>query len=119
MVLAYQGVRMLASPQREPEINKLFRLAGKHQASDLYLHVGLPPLLKIKGTTRETILRRLSQEVLEGLLLPILSAEQQQCLDQENEIGFTYGVEKDNLFRLELSKKRGQITMSAHRIEAT
>jgi Tfp pilus assembly pilus retraction ATPase PilT len=107
---------MEASSQREPEINKLFRLAKKYKA-DLYLHVGLAPMFKIKGVAREALLPPLSHQDLHHLVLPILTAEQQHHLDQE-EVTFAYVVEKDSVFRLNVSKKRGQLSLSARWVEA-
>jgi len=62
-------------------------------------------------------MRPLSHEDLEHLLLPILSAEQQQRLGQEEEVAFTYRFERDNLFRVSVSKKGGQFMLSAQWLE--
>src|SRR5262245_3736550 len=43
------GYPMQTLPEREPEINKLFRLAGKIQASNFYLDVGQPPAFRRRG----------------------------------------------------------------------
>jgi twitching motility protein PilT len=104
---------MEVAPQHEPEINKLFRLARKYQARDLYLQVGLPPLLRVKGDIRQTLLQPLSPQDLEHLLLPILSAEQQQCLDQGGVVAFTYVFEKDNRVRLSVFKMQGRFKLAA------
>lgn len=106
---------MQASPPREPEVNKLFRLAG-HYKADLYLHVGLAPMLRVRGVTRESVLQPLSQHDLEHLLLPILSAEQGHRLDREEEVTFTYVCAEYN-FRVSVSKNCGQLRLSARWLE--
>ncbi len=38
----------------EPEVNKLFRLVMKMEASDLHLKVGQPPMMRLRGDIRKT-----------------------------------------------------------------
>ncbi len=109
---------MDASPQCEPQINKLFRMARKHGASGLYLQVGSPPLLRLRGVTRQADMRPLTQDDLERLVPPILYAEQQQRLGQGKEVIFTYACEEDDVYRVAVSSKGGQLGLSAHRLGA-
>ena len=37
---------------KEPEVNKLFRMVMKHEASDLHLKVGQPPMMRLRGDIR-------------------------------------------------------------------
>jgi Tfp pilus assembly pilus retraction ATPase PilT len=105
---------MKASPQREPEINKLFRLAWKHAASDLYLQAGSPPLLQITGVTRKVEIPPLSGEAIERLLDPILSAEHKQLLSEAGVVEFEHVVEREKwVFHLNVLKKDGQVSLSA------
>ena len=52
----------------EPEVNKLFRLVMKMEASDLHLKVGQPPMMRLRGDIRKTDMKPLSQEDMERLL---------------------------------------------------
>ena len=97
-------------------MNKLLRLARKIQASDFYLHAGSPPLLRVGGVTKATDLRELSEEDVARLVAPLLFAEQQRALDQREEVTFMYGCEEGSLFRLRVTKKSGQLRVSAHRV---
>ena len=56
--------------RREPEVNKLFRMVMKHEASDLHLKVGQPPMMRLRGDIRQMDMRPLTQEDMERLLLP-------------------------------------------------
>lgn len=103
-------------PEREPEVNKLLRLARKIQASGFDLRAGSPPLMCVGGVTKVADLRELSAQDLERLLAPLLFAEQQRLLDEHQEVTFTYGCEEGNLFRLRASKKGGELRVSAHRV---
>ena len=108
---------MDASPQREPQINKLFRMARKLGASDLYLQVGSAPLFRLRGVTRPAEMRPLTQEDLACLLQPALYAEQQQRLSQGNEVTFMYAFEEGQSYRVAVSSNSGQLHLAAHLLE--
>jgi Tfp pilus assembly pilus retraction ATPase PilT len=105
------------SPPREPEINKLFRMTRKHEASDLYLHVGSPPQMRLRGVVRSADMRPLTQEDMDRLVSPILYDEQRELLKQGKDIAFTYSFEEGDAYRVEVSNKDGGHTPSAHRLK--
>ncbi len=37
--------------KKEPAVNQLFRLVMKHEASDLHLKVGQPPMMRLAATS--------------------------------------------------------------------
>src|SRR5688572_15503736 len=51
--------------KKEPEVNKLFRMVMKYQASDLHLKVGQPPMMRLRGDIRRTEMRPITQEDME------------------------------------------------------
>src|SRR5258708_1924287 len=105
---------MDASAQREPQINKLFRMARKLGASDVYLDVGSAPLFRLRGVTRQADMRPLTKEDLECLVTPILYAEQQQRLSQGNEVTFMYAFEEGEAYRVAVSSNGGQLHLAVH-----
>jgi Tfp pilus assembly pilus retraction ATPase PilT len=107
---------MDATEHREPEINKLFRMARKHEASDIYLHVGSAPQLELRGVVRQADMPPLTQEVLERLVSPILYEEQRQRLGQGESVAFTYSFEEGDVYHVEVSSKDGCLSLSAHRL---
>src|ERR1700694_3407271 len=84
-----------AAPGREPEVNKLFRLVMKHEASDLHLKVGQPPMMRIRGDIRRMDMRPLTQEDMERLLLPNLQPKHKKILDEEGGVDFSYVIGAD------------------------
>src|SRR5688572_16343657 len=68
---------------KEPEVNKLFRMVMKHEASDLHLKVGQPPMMRIRGDIRRVDMRPLTQEDMERLLLTVLKPHHRKILDDE------------------------------------
>jgi Tfp pilus assembly pilus retraction ATPase PilT len=104
-------------PEREPEANKLFRLASKLRASGFDLEVDSAPLMRLGGVTKATNLRPLSRQDLERLLSPLLFAEQRRRLDQGEHVTFAYTCEEGSVYRVNVSGKGGQLRLSAHRVE--
>src|SRR6476660_5877018 len=69
--------------KKEPEVNKLFRMVMKYQASDLHLKVGQPPMMRLRGDIRRTEMRPLTQEDMERCFHPILKAKHKRSLEDE------------------------------------
>src|SRR5262245_32680113 len=69
--------------KKEPEVNKLFRMTMKHQASDLHLKVSQPPMMRLKGDIRRMEMRPLTQADMERLLLPLIGPKHRKILDEE------------------------------------
>src|SRR5579884_798269 len=105
-------------PKRgEPEVNKLFRMVMKHEASDLHLKVGQPPMMRLRGDIRRMEMRPLTQEDMERLLLPALSPRQRKILDEEGGVDFSYVVGQDECrFRVSFFKQRGRLSLVSRRV---
>src|SRR3954451_23249018 len=106
-----------ADLRREPEVNKLFRMVMKFEGSDLHLKVGLPPMMRLRGDIRRMEMRPLTQEDMERLLLPGLSAKHRKILDEEGGVDFSYVIGADECrFRVSLFKQRGKLSLVARRV---
>jgi twitching motility protein PilT len=111
--------KMPAEPNkaREPEVNKLFRMVMKHEASDLHLKVGQPPMMRLRGDIRRADMRPLTQEDMERLLLPTLKEKHRRILEEEGGVDFSYVVGNDECrFRVSLFKQRGRLSLVARRV---
>jgi twitching motility protein PilT len=105
------------APAKEPEVNKLFRLVMKHEASDLHLKVGQPPMMRLRGDIRRVDMRPLTQEDMERLLLPHLTPKQTKILDEEGGVDFSYVVGQDECrFRVSLFRQRGRLSLVSRRV---
>jgi twitching motility protein PilT len=101
----------------EPEVNKLFRMVMKHEASDLHLKVGQPPMMRMRGDIRRVEMRPLTQEDMERLLLPHLNARQKKILEEEGGVDFSYVIGADECrFRVSLFKQRGRLSLVSRRV---
>jgi twitching motility protein PilT len=104
---------------REPEVNKLFRMVMKHEASDLHLKVGQPPMMRIRGDIRRADMRPLTQEDMERLLLPQLNARLRKILEDEGGVDFSYIIGNDECrFRVSLFKQRGRLSLVSRRVNS-
>jgi len=105
---------------REPEVNKLFRMVVKHEASDLHLKVGLPPMMRVRGDICKTKMRPLTQEDMERLLLTVLKPEHRKILDDEGGVDYSYVLGQDECrFRVSLFKQRGRLSLVARRVNSS
>jgi twitching motility protein PilT len=106
-----------AEPRREPEVNKLFRMVMKHEASDLHLKVGQPPMMRLHGDIRRMDMRPLTHDDMERLLLGQLNARQRRILDEEGGVDFSYVIGNDECrFRVSLFKQRNHLSLVARRV---
>jgi twitching motility protein PilT len=103
--------------RREPEVNKLFRMVMKYEGSDLHLKVGLPPMMRLRGSIQKMNMPPLTQEMMEKLIYPALDSRQRQILDETGGIDFAYVVGQDECrFRVNFFKQRGKLSLVARRV---
>jgi twitching motility protein PilT len=103
----------------EPEISQYFRAVMKHQGSDLHLAVGTPPLMRLRNAIRQMDLPPLTQEDMERLVAPILTARTRALLDETGGADFAFIVgQGEGRFRVNLFKQRGHFGLVARRVNA-
>jgi len=107
-----------SDPSRvEPEVNKLFRMVMKYEASDLHLKVGQAPMMRMRGDIRRVDMRPITQEDMERLLLPGLTSRQRKILDEEGGVDYCHVVGKDECrFRVSLFRQRGKLSLVSRRV---
>ena len=117
MERADRNDKVPAKPKREPEVNKLFRMVMKYEASDLHLKVGQPPMMRLKGDIRRMDLPPLTQEDMERLLLPLLNERQRRIFDEEGGVDFSHVVGQDECrFRVSFFKQRNRYSLVSRRV---
>src|SRR5437016_12820860 len=117
MVPMEAGAPAPTAPGREPEVNKLFRMVMKHEASDLHLKVGQPPMMRLRGDIRRVDMRPLTQEDMERLLLSILTPRLRKILDDEGGVDFSWVIGQDECrYRGSLFKQRGKLSLVSRRV---
>ncbi len=76
----------------ELSMNKLLRNAVRHQASDVLITVGSPPLLRLGGDLRHFDMPPLTAADTQMLLFSILTPTQRALFEAEKEIDFALSV---------------------------
>jgi twitching motility protein PilT len=74
------------------DFNQLLEKAIQANASDLHIIVGVPPVYRINGSLQQlSSVPPLTEEVVEQMLLPILSANQKEIFMANRALDFSYG----------------------------
>jgi twitching motility protein PilT len=111
--------KALGMGPNEPEVNKLFRMVMKFEASDLHLKVGQPPMMRLRGDIRRTDMKALTQEDMERLLLPNLKPSHRKILEEEGGVDFSDVIGHDEArFRVSLFKQRGRLSLVSRRVNS-
>lgn len=101
---------------KEPAIDRLFRVLVKAGGSDLHLKVGLVPKLRIHGTLKNTTADVLTQEVMEHYLFEIMTSEQKEYFLENGSLDFAHQMGKMDRFRCNAFHQRGGISFVARHI---
>lgn len=99
-------------------LDGLFKAAARHDASDLHIKVGKPPILRIAGSLRNLELEPFSKEDTESLVMPMLSEDQKKHLAKLGGVDFAYSAPGVGRFRVNVFRQRGSVSMAARRVLA-
>jgi len=102
--------------KKPPEIEKLFRVVIKSDASDLHLKVGLPPKIRIHSKLKNTTGEPMTEEKIERLVFEIMSEQQKQLFMENGALDFAHQVGEMDRFRINVFRQRSYISMAARRI---
>ncbi|NOY41817.1 MAG: PilT/PilU family type 4a pilus ATPase [Planctomycetes bacterium] len=106
---------------QELEVNAMFRACVKHEASDLHLKVGNPPMLRIDGTLRPMQRDPIDDEEMVRLCFPLMNERSRKIFDKEGGADFAHMCEVDGTnwrFRVNLLQQLGHIGMVARRVSS-
>ena len=91
------------------ELLSLLREAISHQASDLHLCAGMPPILRIDGQLRGLNTTAISSEELTAMVLEVLNDNQKEKFDATWELDFSLDVRSVGRFRVNVHRQRGAV----------
>jgi len=95
------------------QLKELLELTIAHQASDLHISVGHPPILRINGQlVPQTKKEKLSAEDTQSLAFLLMTEKQIQRLPAEKEIDFSYNFEARARFRINVFFQKGNISVA-------
>jgi len=89
------------------------------QASDLYITVGLPPILRVRGNLITLEGDRFTQETSQRLIYSFLTDEQKEIYEREWELDLSFGLEGKARIRANVFRQRGTTAASLRMIPST
>jgi twitching motility protein PilT len=109
-----------AQPRRdkEPQLNKYFKVAIKTLANDIHMKVGQPPRLRLHGELKNTTGEVLTAERMEELVYEIMSPAQKELFLKNGTLDFAHEVGREHRFRLNVFRQRGMISLVGRRVSA-
>src|SRR6185369_5230716 len=90
-------------------IDTLLRQMFEKGASDLHVTVGAAPTLRIHGEMVPQDYEKLKPETCQQLVYSILTDEQKEKFERENELDLSFGVEGIGRVRMNVFKQRGAV----------
>jgi twitching motility protein PilT len=102
----------LAKGAAEPtmDLKEILRSMLQHEASDLHLKVGAPPVVRLLGQLIPMDHPTLSREDMDEVVVQLTSPEQRAQFERERELDFAVGVPQLGRFRVNLGMQRGTPT---------
>ena len=106
-----------------PESNKashlsffqeLLRMMVKRRATDLYLVVGSPPLVRASNALHQLIDKPISAVIIRDLIRTITDASVFEKVDKEGDVNFATSFPGVARFRINIYKQRGSYCLVAH-----
>jgi len=91
------------------KMQDLLKMLVEHHASDLYLKVARPPLLRISGELTQTDLPKLTPEDVMNLVYSIMTQEQIKKFVENLDMDFSYSLPGVARFRVNVFRQRGVI----------
>lgn len=77
----------------------LARALQKHNASDLHIKVGRPPLYRINGKLIPAKMDRLSHEQVQAIVVPLMNDKHRKILDDKRSVDFSFRIKDLGRFR--------------------
>lgn len=120
MVQIHEWKKSTFVPGKEIAINKIFRLAIKHNCSDIHLQVGRPPIFRIRGTLTPLKMDPITESQMIELNFPMMDQRNLDIFHNDGGADFSKVVDLDGdpwRFRVNLLTQLGKVGMVARKIE--
>ncbi|MGI5816662.1 MAG: type IV pilus twitching motility protein PilT [Armatimonadota bacterium] len=98
-----------AKPIHDVHIDELLELVVEHNASDLHISDGLPPVLRIDGELKKTRYETVDPDVAQRMIYDILTDDQVQRFETDLELDCSYAFQDIARFRVNVYRDRGTV----------
>jgi len=99
------------------KIHELFAGMAKHNASDLHLKVGEPPIFRISGELVRMKSAVLTEADTDALLMPLANERSRADLLHRGYCDFSYFLEGVGRFRINVFKQTGRLSAAVRRVK--
>jgi len=90
------------------DITELLAFSVKHNASDLHLSAGVPPMIRVDGEVRKINVPALEQKEVHSLIYDIMNDKQRKDFEEQLETDFSFEIPDLARFRVNaFNQKRG------------
>jgi len=96
-------------PVHDVHIDELLELVVEHNASDLHVSDGLPPVLRIDGELKKTRYETITPEISQRMIYDILTDDQIQRFETDLELDCSYAFQDVARFRVNVYRDRGTV----------
>ena len=120
MVRVSEWTKSTFEPGKTLEIDKIFRLSIKHNASDIHLQVDKPPVLRIRGSLKQLDMPPISEEDMIKLTFPMMDQRNLEIFHRDGGADFSKMIEEGGVmwrFRVNLLTQLSKVGMVARKIE--
>lgn len=90
----------------------------RHEASDLHLKVGRPPIYRIQGALIETKVPPIDQDTMFQLLDEVMNEQQKDHFFKTREADFAFALENAGRFRTNVFYQRGKISFAIRYVKS-
>ncbi len=94
------------------QVDKLLQFVVSKNASDLHLHVGRPPVVRLHGRLRTLETETLTPDDTAGMMRSIAPDRYQQELEETGSSDFGFSFQDQARFRVAIFKQRGNVSLS-------
>jgi len=107
--------RRQLKPVDDVHIDELLELVVEHNASDLHIAVGLPPVIRVDGELKKTRYEPFTPSITQRLIYDVLTDDQIQAFETNLELDCSYALGQVARFRVNVYRDRGTIA-AAYRL---
>ncbi len=91
------------------QMHELFHEMSGHDASDLHITSGAPPMIRVHGAVTPLPYEPLGPNETKQLCYSVLTEQQKKKFEEENELDFSFGVQGLSRFRGNLFVQKGAV----------
>jgi twitching motility protein PilU len=100
------------------DIRQLLSAMVERDASDLYLAVDSPPMLRVEGFTEAVGTEALDSAGVEALAMSLMSERQQAAFEEKLEMNLAVASERLGRFRINVYRQRGTVGVVVRQIKS-